>query len=156
MFPIELRIDKTCHNAITRMATLPSVHPLHALVKRSAKGLVKRHRSPLHILTGIFGTDPSKVEKIPPVHTHPNRKSSRTVRLDIPLNKDASKRADTNATEQIKVYSDGLAHDGKVGAAALLRHEGKPDRVLKLHLGTTDHHTVYEAELAGMLMGIHL
>ena len=156
MLPIELRIEKACHNAITRLATLPREHPLHALIKRSAKGRIVRHRSPLYILTGIFGTDPTKVEKIPPVRVHPNRKSSRTVRIDIPANKEASKKADATAIERIKVYSDGSAHDGKVGAAALLRREGKPDRVLKLHLGSTEHHTVYEAELAGMLMGLHL
>ena len=156
MLPIDLRIEKTCYNAITRLATLPRKHPLHALVKRSAKGHVVRHCSPLHILTGIFGTDPTKVEKIPPVHVHPNRKNSRAVQIDIPASKEASKRADVTAIEKIKVYSDGSAHDGKVGAAALLRHDGKPDRVLKLHLGSTEHHTVYEAELAGMLMGLHL
>jgi ribonuclease HI len=56
----------------------------------------------------------------------------------------------------IKVYSDGSAHDGKVGATAILKRTGKPDRSLKLYLGTTEQHTVYEAELAGMLMGLHL
>ena len=123
LLPIELRIEKTCHNAITRMATLPSEHPLHALVKRSAKGLVKRHRSLLHILTGIFGTDPSKIEKIPPVRTHPNRKSSRTVHIDIPQSKEASKRADATATEKIKVYSDGSAHsDGQVQFSPVLSY----------------------------------
>ena len=156
MLPIELRIEKSCHKAITRMATLPCEHPLHALVKRSTKGLAKRHRSLLHILTGIFGTDPLKIEKIPPVCIHPNRKSSRMVHIDIAQSKEASKRANANATEKIKVYSDRSVHDGKVGAAALLRREGKPDRTLKMHLGSTDHHTVYEAELAGMLMGLQL
>lgn len=66
------------------------------------------------------------------------------------------KRADTSAIEQIKVYSDGSAHDGRVGAAAILRRSGKPDRILKLHLGNTEQHTVYEAELVGMIMGLHL
>ena len=156
MLPIELRIEKACHNAISRIATLPHEHPLHALAKRSAKGRVKRHRSPLHVLTNIFGLDPSIIEKIPPVRAHPNRKSSRSVRIDIPANKEDSKRADANATEKIRIYSDGSAHDGKVGAAALLHREGKPDRTLQFHLGSTKHHTVYEAELVGMVMGIHL
>ena len=156
LLPMELRVEKACHNAITRIAALPREHPLHALVKRSAKGRVKRHQSPLHKLTSIFGIDPSAVEKIPPVRMHPSRKSSQPVFVDIPPNKDASKRADANAVEKIKVYSDGSAHDGKVGAAAILRREGKPDRSLQLYLGTTEQHTVYEAELVGMLMGLHL
>ena len=65
MLPIKLCIEKACHNAITRLATLLCEHPLHTLVKRSAKGRVKRHRSPLHILTSIFSLDPSKIKQIP-------------------------------------------------------------------------------------------
>jgi hypothetical protein len=57
---------------------------------------------------------------------------------------------------QGRLYSDGSAHDGKVRAAAILRREGKPDCILKMHLGTTDQHMVYEAELVGMIMGLHL
>ena len=72
------------------------------------------------------------------------------------MSKDESKRADTNAVKLIKVYSDGSAHRGKVGTAAILRQEGSPDRFLTLHLGTTAQHTVYEAELVGMILGLHL
>jgi ribonuclease HI len=156
LLPIDLRVEKTCHNAITRLATLPKQHPLHAPVKRSAKGRVKRHRSPLHTLTNIFGINPSTIEKIPPVRVHPRERGSQVAHIDIPPSKDESKQADASAIEEIKVYSDGSAHDGKVGTAAILRREGKPDRILKLHLGTTEQHTVYEAELVGMIMGLHL
>ena len=156
LLPIDLKIEKACHDAITRIATLPQEHPMHKVIRRSAKSQVKRHRTPMHTLTGIFGTDPSKMERIPPVRTHPKKRGLQAVSLDIPPSKEDSKRADTNAIEQIKVYSDGSAHDGKVGAAAILKREGKPDRILKLHLGSTEQHTVYEAELVGMIMGLHL
>jgi ribonuclease HI len=73
----------------------------------------------------------------------------------IRLLQDDSKRADTNAIEKVKVYSDGLAHDRRVGMAPILKCEGK-DQILKLHLGTTDQHTVYKAKLVGMIMGLHL
>jgi hypothetical protein len=43
LLPMELRVQKVCHAAITRMATLPVEHPLHSLVKKSAKRLIKRH-----------------------------------------------------------------------------------------------------------------
>ena len=156
MLPIDLRVDKICHNAITRLATLPQEHPLHAPVKRSAKGIAKRHRSPLHILTSIYGIHPNNFEKIPPVRLHPSNRDSQATYIDIPRNKEESKRADATAVEKIKVYSDGSAHSGKVGAAAILKREGHPDRALKLHLGTTGQHTVYEAELVGMILGLHL
>ena len=156
LLPMELRVEKACSNAITRMATLTPEHPLHALLKKSSKGWVKRHRSPLHILASIFQIDPSKFEKIPPVRTHPKSRGSHDIHIDIPINKDTSKRVDANAVEQIKVYSDGSAHGGKVRAAAVLKRTGNPDRVLKFHLGTTEQHTVYEAELVGMILGLHL
>ena len=156
LLPIELKVEKVCHDAVTRIATLPQAHPLHKLIKKSAKRQVKRHRSPLHTLTGIFGTDPCEMEEIPPVRIHPKKRGSQPIRIDIPPGKEESKRADTTATEKIKVYSDGSAHGGNVGAAAILRRNGRPDRTLKLHLGTTEQHTVYEAELVGMIMGLHL
>jgi hypothetical protein len=156
LLPIDLRIEKTCHNTFTRMATLPCKHPLHKLIKRSAKRYVKRHQSPLHTLAGIFGIDPSKVETIPPVHIHPRRQGLRDIRTDILLNKEDSKRADTNTIKKIKVYSDRSAHNGRVGTAAILKQAGKLDHILKLHLGSTDQHTVYKVELVGMIMGLHL
>ena len=91
LLPIDLRIEKVCHNAITRIATLPKEHPLHALVKKSAKGHVKRHRSPLHTLSSVFGITPSKIEKIPPVRTHPKKRGLQDIHIDIPPNKDESK-----------------------------------------------------------------
>ena len=156
LLPINLKIEKVCHDTITRIATLPQEHPLHKLIRKSMKRHTKHHRSPMHILTSIFGLDPSKMERIPPVCTHPKKRGLQRVCIDIPPNKDKSKRADTNALEVIRVYLDGSAHDRGVGVAAILKHEGKPDCTLKLHLDTTEQHTVYEAKLAGMIMGLYL
>ena len=125
--PIELRVEKTCFNAIKWMATLPHKHLLHSLVKRSAKGRIKRHHPPIHTLTNIFGINSTDFEKIPLVRIHPSKRGSRETHIDIPPSKEESKRVDTSATEKIKVYTDGSAHSRKVGAAAILRQEGKPD-----------------------------
>ena len=156
LIPMDLCVDKFCYNAITCLATLPPERPLHAPVKKRAAIFVKRHCLLLHTLTQIYGIKPSEVEKIPAVRNHPKSTSSPPVCIDIPPNKEASKRADTSATEHIKVYSDGSAHDSQVGATAILRRNSNPDRVLRLHLGTLDQHTVYEAELVGMILGLHL
>jgi hypothetical protein len=101
LLPMEVRVLKFCHSAITRIATLPREHPLHAPIKRSAKGIVKRHRTPLHTLTAIYGINPEDSEKIPPVRIHPKERGSQLVQTDIAPNKEASKEKDRRATEPI-------------------------------------------------------
>ena len=65
------------------------------------------------------------MERIPPVRTHPKIRGSQIVCLDIPPNKEESKRADANAIESIKVYSDGSAHNGGVGWQQFSSAKGK-------------------------------
>ena len=79
LLPIDLKVEKACHDVITRIATLPQEHPLHKLIRRSAKRQVKRHRTPMHTLTNIFRTDPDKMETIPPVRTHPKKRGLQAV-----------------------------------------------------------------------------
>ena len=103
LLPINLKVEKVCHDVITRMATLPQAHPLHKLIKKSIKRQVKKHRSPLYTLTAIFAINPCKMEKIPPVCTHPKRSGLQEICIDIPLGKEESKRADATTIEKIKV-----------------------------------------------------
>ena len=116
---IELRVNKACQKTISRMATLLAEHLWHVLVKQSTKGRIKRHQSPLHMLTALFGIIPSDFEKIPLLQVHPSKRGLQATHIKIPLCKDESKRADTSTIEQIKVYLDGSAHNSKVEAAAI-------------------------------------
>lgn len=61
-----------------------------------------------------------------------------------------------NLHPNVLIFSDGSAHNGQVGAAAVLIRSGTPAKSLRYHLGPISHHTVYEAELTGMLLGAHL
>jgi ribonuclease HI len=61
-----------------------------------------------------------------------------------------------NASEEVQVYTDSSAMEGKVGAAATLQRAGRPARTLHYHLGPEKEHTVHEAELVGILLGLHL
>jgi hypothetical protein len=47
-------------------------------------------------------------------------------------------------------------HDNNVGAAAALTRNGITQEILHYHLGSSSEHTVFEAELVGILMGLHL
>ncbi|GJE98453.1 RNA-directed DNA polymerase from transposon X-element [Phanerochaete sordida] len=79
--------------------------------------------------------------------------------FDVPDSKDAAVAADAawTALGGVRVYSDGSDFRGGVGAAAiLLRGQTPTSKSLRAHLGTSAQHTVYESELAGVLLGLHM
>jgi ribonuclease HI len=156
LLPIHLKIGRQQHNAATRLATLPSTHPLHKTIRRAFNCQPKSHKAPMHQLAACLGSPPDDIEEIPVVRINPALRNDLPVSITIPENKEASIQMEADAEETIRVYTDGSSHKGKVGAAAVLRRPGKPDRILRAHLGEERHHTVYEAELVGILLGLHL
>ena len=58
--------------------------------------------------------------------------------------------------EVMQLYSDGSGLDGQVGAAAVLLMQGEEPKVTRFHLGAIADHTVYKAELMGLLLALHL
>ena len=126
------------------------------VLKTAFRRKVKRHRSSLHELAGTLKHNPDAIETIPVVRINPALKRKAPIKVSMPRNKEDSKREDTHAKEEVKVYSDGSIHDGQVGAAAVMYRKGKHIRSLRLHLGPAEDHTIYEAELVGLLLAIHL
>jgi ribonuclease HI len=61
-----------------------------------------------------------------------------------------------DAKEEIQIYTDGSALEGKVGVAAILIHPGKEPRKLHYQLGPITEHTVHEAEMVGILLALQL
>ena len=156
LLPAELTIDKWCHRALVRMAMLPAGHPLHKIVASKNARKAKRHKSPLTHLLARYGYNIKSFEKIPATVRNPVQKGKLPFKVEIAEDKEASVREAENAEEEVQVFADGSAMNGKVGAAAVLTRAGKPPRVLHMHLGTENEHTVHEAELVGMLLGLHL
>ena len=156
ILPLHLEIEKQLFRAAIRIATLPPQHPLHRPAKKCANTRTKRHRSTLHDLIQMFNIKPGLMETVAATGGNPASRHKHPFRTDIAKDKEASVIADAEGTEHFKVYSDGSAQEGKVGAAAILIRPGKLPRKLHYHLGTTDEHTVFEAELAGLLMGLQL
>jgi ribonuclease HI len=156
LLPMPLKIGKVRHRAAVRLASLPPSHPLHKPIRKAKRRWVRRHRSQLHHMAQYLTEDPDKVESIPVVRANPALTQAASIQYTIPQDKEASKRADAQSREQIKVYTDGSMHNGAVGAAATLIRRGKPPRTLRYHLGPDSSHTVYEAELVGILLGLQL
>ena len=156
LLPIPQLVDKACFRALTRLATLPLEHPLHPLIRKNAAGRTKRHRAPLHTLLSLYNLNTSTVEKIPPTMRNPEQTGRLPFTLSIPENRTSAVTEAAAATEEIQIFSDGSAIDGKVGAAAILMLRGAIINTLHYHLGPASEHTVHEAELVGLILGLHL
>ena len=154
--PMPLEIEKHCGRAALRMATLPAQHPLTKAVRKCAKKKIIRHRSSLHHLGSAYGADPDNYETIQAAGRNPAQRGKEPFKVFIPSSKEDSKIEDAQAPEHIKIYSDGSAHDGKVGAAAIMIKDGKTIDKLHFHLGKVEEHTVFKAELVGILLGLQL
>jgi ribonuclease HI len=96
------------------------------------------------------------MEKIPAKPRNPAHRGKLPFATSIPPSKEASIDEECSAREEIRLYSDGSAIEGKVGAAAVLLRPGKLHRVLHYHLGPESEHTVPEAELIGIILALHL
>jgi len=141
---------------MVRMATLPPEHPLHKPVNWKRTRSTKRHCGPLQNLVNVLNVDTRKMEKTPAVGRNPSTSGELPFHISIPANKEASAREAENATEEIQVFTDGSAQDGKVGAAAILIRKNRPNRTLHFHLGSEAEHTVHKAKLVGLLLAMHL
>ena len=156
LVPMKHKLDVIKHSKVVRMASLPSTHPLHTQIRTAARRYVRRHRLPLHELAASLARDPDDIETIPTVSTNPTHKNNTPFQVSIPEDKEASIRESRLAREEIKVYTDGSIHNGKVGAAAVMYRGGKRQKTLKLCIGESSEHTVYEAELVGLILGLQL
>lgn len=157
VLPLPLLIDKLCHRAAVRLCTLPATHPLAKHVARAARQYVRHHHSTLHELMAAYQLDPKRIETIQAVRHHPSWKPS--FAISIPQDKVAAIEEDDHWNERTtyRVYSDGSDFEGGVGAAAVLYKAGRRGfKSLRYHLGPSEEHTVYEAELVGEILGVEL
>jgi ribonuclease HI len=68
---------------------------------------------------------------------------------------DALNREAADETE-FKIYTDGSGLEGKVGAAAVMFHEGVEVQAERFHLGSLQHHEVYDGEGIGLLLAMDM
>jgi hypothetical protein len=61
-----------------------------------------------------------------------------------------------NDDSDVKIYTDGSGMKGKIGTAAALYRGGEVKAKLHYKLGSQKHHTVYEGEAIGTVLGAKL
>lgn len=156
ILPVDLLFRKVQTQAATRICALPPNHPLYPVACRAAKRFVNRHRSPLHYLFHITQLNPRLVETISPIRRHPTYKPSLTTKISSTKDTALELAQKTHESIQYKVYSDGSSYEGGVGASAILYKNDRIVKICRYHLGTPTEHTVYEAELVGILLALFL
>jgi ribonuclease HI len=135
---------------------LPKEHPLHKIIKSRRTTKVKRHKGLLHHLVRWFKPDALKTEKIPTVARNPTKIGKIPIQISIADSREDSIAEAENAKEEFQIFSDGSALEGKVGAAAVLIHQGRHTQTLYYHLRLDEEHTVHKVELVGILLRLHI
>ncbi|KAF5367638.1 hypothetical protein D9615_010583 [Tricholomella constricta] len=156
LLPVDLLYHKILQRAAARLASLPPSHPLHSPVRKAARRQVKRHRSPLHNLFFLTGIDPTQIETIAPTRRRPNYVPSFSTHIKGDKAKALAEANHIHRIAPTSVHCDGSGYEGGVGASAVLFVNGIEKASLKYHLGPITKHTVYEAEIVGLTLGLHL
>jgi ribonuclease HI len=154
LLPFNLLIDKHRQRAATHLATLPATHPLHKPVANAANKLVKRHPTPLHDLMHRYDIKPQTIETIKAVHF--NTRWKPMIKTKVANSIDGAITDAEHDDPDVKVFTDGSGMDGKISAAAILYRNGRMKTKLRYRLGSQRHHTVYEGEGVGAILGTKL
>ena len=156
VLPFHLLVDLHISCEASRMCSVPTSHPLHPHIRR-ATHFVKRHRSPLHEVLAAYNLHPDDVETIEAVRLPPGWHPPYPISIAPTKEEAATAEASWIAKPGYRLYTDGSDCDGGVGASAVLYRPGVPElTVLRYHLGDSTRHSVYEAELVGLLLATHL
>ena len=151
--PPHLLFLKVLIRAASRLVSLPDSHPLQKPVRQAINRPVKRHRSPLHILFATTNIQPNQYETI--LATRRRRGYKMLGDVNIDEDREVAIEKANNLTGVV-VFTDGSGHDKKIGAAAILKQDGRIKKKLKYHLGSEKEHTVYEAEAIAVVLALHI
>ena len=129
---------------------------MHPLACKATHRLVNQHKSPLHYLFHTTQLNPKTIETIAAVHRHPRYKPSLLTRISPSKDLALNLVHKTHHTFKYKVYSNGSYIDGGVGMSTILFKHHRLMKVRRYYLGPQTKHTVYEAELMGIILALYL
>src|SRR5882724_11089565 len=154
LLPFNLLVERTLFRAVSRLATLPSLHPLEIHMRKASKRYIKNHRSPTHEVLHTFGICLAEFESITPCKC--STKWAPYFPISIPKSKEAAIAALTAAQSEVVVFSDGSGQNGQIGSAAVLYKSSVKKCSLRKHMGSEKLHMVFEAEVLGLLLATKL
>lgn len=157
LLPLKHTIRQICHRSALRIAALPNTHPLYKPIRKAARRYIKSHRSPLHELTGAYHIQPDEIETIHPARYDPKHRFRYLTSPEGERMEESVYRTHgAMALKPIRIYSDGSGIEGNVGSAAVILGKSARTGIRRYQLGSIRHHTVYEAEIVGLLLALEL
>ena len=155
LLPGPLLVQHILHNSLLHISTLLNHHPLNAIMTHIAKcGPVKRHKTALHHLLQNLAVNPLMMEVTHPCPVHPV--SSTPFNTSIAPSKEAAIADFYRCTNHTTIFTNGSSTSGKVGVAASLYVDFTHVVTLQYHLGKDTEHTVFEAEVVGLILAARL
>jgi ribonuclease HI len=151
--PVALRLNHASFNAAAHLASLPPHHPLQPMVRRCINMCPLHHRSVLHDMFAAF-PEITGLETVDPTPLDTMWTAPLTYR--IAANKDEAEEELSRYTDGVCVYGDGSGFEGGVGGAAVMKTKDGEVESRRVYLGTMEEHTVFEAELIGLILGLDL
>ena len=111
----------------------------------------------MHEVLAAYDLRPDDIETIEAVRLPPGWRPPFPVEIARDKESAANRETSWLARPGHRIYTDGSDCDGGVGASAVLYKQGEEQPiVLRYHLGPSSRHSVYEAEIVGLILGIHL
>lgn len=156
LLPFHLLVDLHIACEATRLCSLPTSHPLHPDVQR-ATTFVNRHHSPMHEILAAYDLKLNNIETIEVVRLPPGWRPPFPVEIAPNKESAASREAIWAVKPGHRIYTDGSDCDDGVGASAVLYKQGSTEPIiLRYHLGPSTRHSIYEAEVVGLILGVYL
>ncbi len=103
-----------------------------------------------------YKLNPKNTETIPIAARNPATLRVLPFQIVPVADKEETKIQDEKETSDYRVYTDSSAHDRRVGAAATIWEKKRKIQTLSYYLGTADEHTIFKAELVGLILGMQL
>lgn len=169
------RLNRMCANAVVRILHLPRSNPVTDCVRLAQTSPRRLFRSPLDLIVSNPSLALPPITGVSPIPLVLNSLSWRPRHTTvIPATEEDTilnlERVLENSDPKSVVFTDGSSIDGGVGCAAVFGPFPNPpgdadENVIHVHLGSSDDHTNYTAELlaiktairfAPMLPTIHL
>jgi ribonuclease HI len=151
LLPIHILLNEACQRAAIRLVSVPVSHPLTKAVIRCTRGR-KRHIPPLQAIIHFTGCKPSDFDKKPPP---PRITRAPAAPRQFPTTAQAVMDVHTDGAH-VQVFTDGTARLEGVATAAILKVNGRRRLLSGVRLGQKGEVSVLDAELAGILLAMHL